>query len=105
MKKRNMKNKKLWFRAKTFGWGWVPVTRQGWLITLIFIAFITYMATAFLTKGRLVEYFISLAVSIILLIYICYRTGEKPRWRGLKLKFQPKYKTGILHNGENDRRN
>jgi hypothetical protein len=81
MKKGKTKNKKLWFKAKTFGWGWVPVTWQGWLITLIFIAFITYMAMFYLVKGRLVEYFVSLIASMIILMYICFKTGEKPRWR------------------------
>ncbi len=26
-----------WFRPKTFGWGAVPVTWQGWLVTVLFM--------------------------------------------------------------------
>ena len=24
-----------WFRAKRFGWGWTPITWEGWLVTLL----------------------------------------------------------------------
>ncbi|MFA5174553.1 MAG: hypothetical protein WC438_05225 [Candidatus Pacearchaeota archaeon] len=69
-----------WFKRKLYGWGWVPVKWQGWLVTLILIAFVVYMAIAFLTKGKLIEYFISLIIAIAILIYIAYKTGEKPKW-------------------------
>jgi hypothetical protein len=95
-----MKNKKLWFRAKTFGWGWYPITWQGWLVTLAFIIFVACIAVFFLTKGKLVEYFAYLIISMAILMYICFKTGEKPRWRGLKINFQHKYKTGFLHRGK-----
>jgi Mn2+/Fe2+ NRAMP family transporter len=84
-----MKNKKIWFKAKHYGWGWYPVTWQGWLITLGFIIFVACAAIVFLTKGKLIEYFASLAIAMVILMYICYKTGEKPRWRW----------------GNNDRRN
>lgn len=29
-----------WFKAKPFGWGWTPVTWQGWLVILVYIALI-----------------------------------------------------------------
>ena len=27
------KKKKLWFKAKNYGWGWYPASREGWLVT------------------------------------------------------------------------
>lgn len=27
------KDSRLWFKAKRFGWGWVPVTWEGWALT------------------------------------------------------------------------
>jgi hypothetical protein len=69
-----------WFKRKLYGWGWVPVKWQGWLVILFFIAIVTYAAIAFLIKGKLTEYFVILIISIILLGYIAYKTGEKPRW-------------------------
>lgn len=69
-----------WFKRKLYGWGWVPVKWQGWAVTLIFIIFITFMADSFLVKGNVIEYFIALILAIIILIYIAYKKGEKPKW-------------------------
>jgi len=69
-----------WFKRKLYGWGLGSVKWQGWLITLVFIIFITYMAIAFLIKGKLIEYFVSLIIAIAVLVYIAYKTGEKPKW-------------------------
>ncbi len=69
-----------WFKRKIYGWGWVPITWHGWTITLIFIIFLIYLATNFLIKGKIVKYFIGLIISIIILIYIGYKKGEKPKW-------------------------
>ncbi len=30
-----------WFKRNIYGWGWVPVMWQGWLVTMISIAFIS----------------------------------------------------------------
>lgn len=69
-----------WFKRKLYGWGWVPVKWQGWLVTLALIIFIVYVAIVFLTKGKLIEYFVSLTVALVVLMYIAYKTGEKPKW-------------------------
>lgn len=75
-----MNKKEIWFKRKLYGWGWTPCTWQGWIITLMFILFLVYIATEFLVVGRFVEYFVLLGISIALLMYICYKKGEKPRW-------------------------
>jgi hypothetical protein len=28
----------VWFRAKTYGWGWTPSTWQGWAVTIVWSA-------------------------------------------------------------------
>jgi hypothetical protein len=71
-----MNKKKLWFRAKMYGWGWYPSSWEGWLVLTVFALLIIISA---LTLGPF-----SLLVATpltIILIYICYKTGEKPRWR------------------------
>jgi hypothetical protein len=78
--------KPLWFVAKTYGWGWTPATWQGWLITLGFAACYTAVMIIGLEHARTVKqvwlYAILPAFLVIaLLLLICYRTGEKPRWR------------------------
>lgn len=78
--------KKLWFVSKRYGWGWTPATWQGWTITLGYIALM--LATAFglapyieendIVLFPVVFFWVSLTC---LLLWICYKTGEKPRWR------------------------
>ena len=44
-----------WFDPKIFGWGWRPITWQGWLITLILVILlvgILFGVVAFVTGGR-----------------------------------------------------
>lgn len=77
-----------WFKNKIYGWGWTPVTWQGWLVVLLYIAAIITLVSMteesipgnpdsgsnFLVLGGPV------IVLTILLIFICYKKGEKPRW-------------------------
>lgn len=78
--------KKWWFSAKDYGWGWQPSSWQGWVILLVFIGF--NLAVFFgidrlshsVSDTLMVFLPISL-VSDVVLILICYRTGEKPEWR------------------------
>ncbi|HAU07432.1 MAG: hypothetical protein A2568_00530 [Candidatus Yanofskybacteria bacterium RIFOXYD1_FULL_44_17] len=81
-----MKNKIIWFRAKTYGWGWYPSTWQGWLIIVAYLFFfirISLGADKVLMAGGNVFYSVVLPeiVLTIVLIWICYKTGEKPGWR------------------------
>ncbi|MDO9181857.1 MAG: VOC family protein [Bacteriovorax sp.] len=80
----------LWFRRKTYGWGWTPTTWQGWIITTVFLAvplcikfFTKYLE---LTKGSQNFYVLaSLPLVFVGLLLICLRHGEKPRWQwGIK---------------------
>lgn len=77
---------KIWFRAKTYGWGWYPVTWQGWLIIAGFILidvlnFLRLDATSHSSSDTLRPFIIETAMMTVVLIIICWRTGEKPRWR------------------------
>jgi ABC-type cobalamin transport system permease subunit len=85
--------KKLWFRRKRYGWGWYPVTWQGWAVTLAFAGAIAFMGlvyselfkfAAYDTRGLTILTLIFLAIEMALagiLIAICYATGEPPRWQ------------------------
>lgn len=76
-----------WFKRKLFGWGWTPVTWQGWLITFTFVGFILWsgidfgVRTSEPTGSETVWFFIKLVVAIALLMAICYRFGESPKWQ------------------------
>lgn len=74
-----MKTRKLWFKAKIYGWGWYPVTWQGWLITCIFVILI--LITPFSLEKQPFLFFLWFGVLILALILTCKINGEKPRWR------------------------
>lgn len=70
---------KIWFKAKEYGWGWRPKTWQGWIVLLIYtIILIINLMNMTLNPGLSIA---SLLVSTLCLLAICYRKGEKPRWR------------------------
>ena len=74
-----------WFKRKLFGWGWTPVTWQGWVVTLGFIALILGNGIRFeasgATDGDVLLFFGETVILIILLILIAWRTGEAPKWQ------------------------
>lgn len=78
--------KKYWFTAKKYGWGWKPTSMEGWIVTVLYTLSIFYFFFQFDARSHSVsDTLISfLPVAIILtglLIAICYRYGEKPRWQ------------------------
>ncbi len=96
MSKRTRKARKLWFRAKEFGWGWYPVSWQGWLVTvlyallftltlLIFVGWAGTAAEAGVDTRDIVFGILEFLFVLFLLSYslyrICMRYGEPPRWR------------------------
>jgi len=78
-----------WFKRKIWGWGWMPATWQGFLITLVYI---TLIATLVLNREAPIpgnpdsgSNFLVLGLPIILLtaafIFVVYKKGEKPKWQ------------------------
>ena len=75
-----------WFKRKLYGWGWTPATWQGWAIILAFAAFIIWSGLDMESAGEPTEkmaywFAFKVIISVILLIWICYKKGEKPRWQ------------------------
>jgi len=73
-----------WFKRKLYGWGWTPVRWQGWLVTLLFLAYIGILSYTLESsqnpKNDFLLFFIGIILAIVILIGICYKTGEKPKW-------------------------
>lgn len=71
-----------WFPAKRRGWGWgLPKTWEGWLVLLGYLLLAgagTVLIDAQRHAGLLTAY---LAAISVLLLAICWRKGEPPRWR------------------------
>jgi len=78
--------KKLWFKAKNYGWGWYPVTWQGWLVLIGYIGILQYRVVTvhqmFDTVSSFTwRMFFEVIFITVPLIVICYAKGEKPEWR------------------------
>ena len=72
-------SKNLWFKRKKYGYGWTPVTRQGWAVIIAWIILFYLLITQ--TSD---VWFVKLTTAIFMigiLIYISYKKGEKPRWQ------------------------
>ncbi|MDP2705666.1 MAG: hypothetical protein Q8O49_00450 [bacterium] len=74
-----------WFKAKLYGWGWMPVKWQGWVTILVFIVLIilnSFRLDSDNPSPEEVRGFISQTIILVLLlILICWKKGEKPRWQ------------------------
>lgn len=73
-----------WFKRKAFGWGWVPATWQGWLVTLVFLLAVLALATTVDENASEKEvtftFLLPLAFLTITFIRIAYWKGERPKW-------------------------
>ncbi len=89
--------RRLWFRNKTYGWGWTPASREGWVITIAFI--IVYIVGAVLFTHIINKqpesasiyswiFFTWILLITSALLALCIKTGEKPEWRWGKKKNQ-----------------
>jgi hypothetical protein len=73
--------KKIWFPAKRYGWGWgPPKCWQGWVVMAVWLLFVL-AGVVFLQLNHPLLYLLYLAVLVSALIIVCYLKGEKPRWR------------------------
>jgi hypothetical protein len=72
--------KKYWFPAKQYGWGWgLPCAWQGWVVLAVYLALIIGGILIFGGHPRItIPYMVILSAA---LIAICWLKGEPPRWR------------------------
>lgn len=77
--------KRKWFKAKNYGWGWYPVTWEGWTVLAVYLVLLWLIIdmTKIMhgAKNIMIPYMTSIFIITSALIYVCYRTGEKPEWR------------------------
>lgn len=76
-----------WFKRRRYGYGWIPVTWQGWLTLILFIVVVVLAAFQLPPKpnkptaGQMVQFFATLLVALIVFMIIAYTKGPVPRWR------------------------
>lgn len=84
--------KRYWFTTKRYGWGWVPATWEGWLIMAFFLLMLIPAVDSIIEVDKASHsasdtlyaaffYITFMIVDIAVLLLVCYKTGEKPRWR------------------------
>jgi len=68
--------KRPWFGPKQgFGWGWTPISWEGWLVTAFFLA-VTIAASVVFGRAPIAFYVTIAAVGA--LVAICWLTGSPP---------------------------
>ena len=78
---------KLWFKRRRYGWGWTPVTWQGWLTLAIFLIVVLCAGALLPMKPadpsvfELVLFFMVTVSAVFLLIGTTLAKGPLPRWR------------------------
>ncbi len=75
----------IWFKRKTYGWGWYPSTWQGWLVIAIYIAIIFALGLTIDENSTQKEvnliFVLPVLIATTALVTISYKKGEKPRWQ------------------------
>jgi len=73
--------KNIWFPAKRYGWGWgPPCAWQGWVVLAVWFVLLLTSALVLVERSPLTFFILALVLNAAL-IYLCWRKGEKPRWR------------------------
>jgi CDP-diglyceride synthetase len=79
--------KRYWFPAKTRGWGWgPPKTWEGWVVLVVFILVVSYISIVYPPDRSPYIFPLGIVSSVIVLIIVCWITGEPPSWRWGKKK-------------------
>ncbi len=77
----------LWFKAKRYGYGWYPVTWQGWAIVVLYIGGLLSEVMLVNSSANpedsnfLINFFPRVLVLTVFLIVICRAKGEPAKWR------------------------
>ncbi len=74
-----------WFKAKIYGFGYDPATKEGFILTFLYI-FLVVSSVIGIGNTREVKGTVEMRVAFILiitsiLILICIKKVEKPAWR------------------------
>lgn len=64
-----------WFGPKRIGWGWRPVSWEGWFVTVLIVVAVIAASIAFGSSSMTI--YVSLA-AVAMLIVVCVLTGTPP---------------------------
>lgn len=69
-----------WFKRRPYGWGWMPVKWQGWLVTAIAVSIIALGIYIGETDDAPGAALLGILIAIALIFTFGYWKGEKPKW-------------------------
>ena len=72
-------DRKFWFHAKTFGFGWgMPARWQGWVSIVVYLALVS---AALILAPPVARWIYVIVLSVLFIVLVAF-TGERPaRWR------------------------
>ena len=78
---------KYWFKRRRYGWGWIPVTWQGWTAVIVYLVIV--VAGSLMLRGtpedtftkELGFYLLYVAIASAALFRISSKYGPEPKWR------------------------
>ncbi|MCD5381487.1 MAG: hypothetical protein LR008_02830 [Candidatus Pacebacteria bacterium] len=72
-----------WFKRKMYGIGWIPATKKGWLVLVVYIAFVfgVIFFGPVSETGMPIMIAGPLAGATILFLIVVWRTGESLKWQ------------------------
>ena len=77
-----------WFKRRRYGWGWTPVTWQGWVTILSFLLLVAVIAAIFVDdepRNTITQDGILFVASVVILslclMMISLAKGPAPKWR------------------------
>ena len=71
-----------WFPAKAYGWGWgIPIRWEGWVVLGAYFALLLVGIALLRPRMHPVGFVLFVTGLSLVLVGICWRTGEPPRWR------------------------
>lgn len=81
----NIPTKKIWFKRKRYGYGWQPASVEGWIVLLLYLCVLFFIFKPISPKenfsvNTLVNFGPKFIIASVVLIFICYKKGEKPKW-------------------------
>ena len=81
-----MSMNKLWFKRKTYGFGWTPCSWQGWIVIVVYVVLLVLSFRLIdgvqdSSSDTLINFAPRFILLTLVLIFICYKKGEKPKWQ------------------------
>ncbi|MEX0910375.1 MAG: hypothetical protein WDZ73_01320 [Candidatus Paceibacterota bacterium] len=92
-------NRKIWFKRKLYGWGWYPASREGWLVTVVYMTIIVFLALATSEGADTKEWwlFFVLPVTLLTVSFIAdVERAERKQKQSFCLRFRAEEVTNGL---------